>query len=230
MRVPAKNPQLSRGAFTLIEMLLVIAIISILMVLSVSSIHNLVNSTDLSTSAVTVVDAFNLARQRALSMNHPVEVRFYKLPPKPGSATSASSLAYRALGIYEISENGPKLIQKLVYLPNSVEFSDSASFGTLLSYTPSASADLNIGGSTLTCGYHYFQYLPDGTTNLDLSGLTERFQTRSQSVRLQPPENESLAAFLARRWGAPITITRQIAERAKGNVRAAMADLEMWIG
>ena len=69
-----------------------------------------------------------------------------------------------------------------------------------------------------------------GTTNLDVAGLTERFQTRFQSVRLQPPENEALAAFLARRWGAPITITRQIAEGANGNVRAAMADLEMWLG
>ncbi|MCX6878200.1 MAG: hypothetical protein NTW21_30970 [Verrucomicrobia bacterium] len=69
-----------------------------------------------------------------------------------------------------------------------------------------------------------------GTTNLDLTGLTERFQTRFQSVRLQPPDNERLAAFLFRRWGAPIGITRQIAEGAKGNVRAAMADLEMWMG
>jgi hypothetical protein len=69
-----------------------------------------------------------------------------------------------------------------------------------------------------------------GTTNLDLSILTERFQTRFQSVRLQPPGNEALAAFLARRWGAPISITRQVAEGAKGNVRAAMADLEMWLG
>ena len=42
-----------------------------------------------------------------------------------------------------------------------------------------------------------------GTTNLDVASLTERFQTRFQSVRLQPPENEALAAFLARRWGAP---------------------------
>jgi replication-associated recombination protein RarA len=69
-----------------------------------------------------------------------------------------------------------------------------------------------------------------GTTNLDLGSLTERFQTRFQSVRLQSPENEVLAAFLARRWGAPITITRQIAEGSKGNVRAALADLEMWMG
>ena len=49
-------------------------------------------------------------------------------------------------------------------------------------------------------------------------------------VRLQSLENEVLSAFLARRWGAPITITRQIAEGAKGNVRAAMANLEMWLG
>jgi len=61
------------------------------------------------------------------------------------------------------------------------------------------------------------------------ASLTERFHTRFQPVRLQPQENESYAAILAGRWGAPITITRQIAEGAKGNVRAAMADLEMWM-
>jgi replication-associated recombination protein RarA len=69
-----------------------------------------------------------------------------------------------------------------------------------------------------------------GTTNLDLGSLTERFQTRFQSVRLQSPENEVLAAFLARRWAVPITITGMIAEGAQGNVRAAMGDLEMWMG
>jgi len=69
-----------------------------------------------------------------------------------------------------------------------------------------------------------------GTTNLDVGRLTERFQTRFQSVRLQPPEIEVLAVFLARQWGAPITITRQIAEGSKGNARAALGDLEMWLG
>jgi len=69
-----------------------------------------------------------------------------------------------------------------------------------------------------------------GTTNLDLGSLTERFQTRFQSVRLQAPENEVLAAFLARRWAVPIATTRMIAAGAAGNVRAAMGDLEMWLG
>ena len=45
-----------------------------------------------------------------------------------------------------------------------------------------------------------------------------------------PPDNEALAAFLASRWGAPISTTRMIATGAAGNVRAAMADLEIWFG
>ena len=69
-----------------------------------------------------------------------------------------------------------------------------------------------------------------GTTNLDPGCLTERFQTRFQSIRLQPPANEALAAFLARRWGAPIRITRKIAAGARWNVRAALGDLEVWMG
>jgi hypothetical protein len=68
------------------------------------------------------------------------------------------------------------------------------------------------------------------TTNLDLGNLTERLQTRFLPIRLQPPDNEALAAFLARRWHVPIATTRMIAAGTAGNVRAAMADLEMWLG
>ena len=64
---------------------------------------------------------------------------------------------------------------------------------------------------------------------LGIYNLTEQLQTRLP-VRLQPPENEVLAAFLARRWHVPIATTRMIAAGAAGNVRAAMADLEMWMG
>jgi hypothetical protein len=69
-----------------------------------------------------------------------------------------------------------------------------------------------------------------GTTNLELDRPTERFQPGFLPARLQPPENKVLAAFLASRWNAPIGITRKIAAGANGNIRAAMADLEMWMG
>jgi len=34
-----------------------------------------------------------------------------------------------------------------------------------------------------------------GATNLDVTSLMERFQTRYQPVSPQPPENESLAGY-----------------------------------
>jgi len=63
--------------------------------------------------------------------------------------------------------------------------------------------------------------------------LTERFRTRFQPVRLQQPDNEPLAAFPARRWGAPPAdspITRRITEGARGDAGAALEDLERWMG
>jgi hypothetical protein len=62
-----------------------------------------------------------------------------------------------------------------------------------------------------------------GTTHLDLASLTERFQTRFQSVRLQPPENEVLAAFLARRRRK----TSQSASFSKNRLASVRGDLEV---
>ena len=69
-----------------------------------------------------------------------------------------------------------------------------------------------------------------GTTNLDPESLTERFQTRFQAIRLQPPDPTSLAAFLSSRWGCPLSTSNMIAECSGGNVRAALGDLELWMG
>ena len=68
------------------------------------------------------------------------------------------------------------------------------------------------------------------TTNLDIGNLTERFQTRFLPLHLQPPESEVLAAFLGRLWHVPFATTRMIAAEAAGNVRAAMANLDMGMG
>ena len=47
-------------------------------------------------------------------------------------------------------------------------------------------------------------------------------------IAVPPAVAAETSAFAVRLFN--VTITRQIAEGAKGNVRAAMADLEMWIG
>jgi hypothetical protein len=96
-------------------------------------------------------------------------------------------------------------------------------------------AFLSLSPATLSVSLSMLDRIPAGhaflaTTNLDIGNLTERFQTQFFPVGLQPPDSEVLAAFLARRRAVPITTTRMIATGAAGNVWAAMADLEMWMG
>lgn len=68
-----------------------------------------------------------------------------------------------------------------------------------------------------------------GTSNLQIDLLTERFQTRFQSVKILPPETEELAEFLVVRWPVPRQTALQIAVGSGGCVRAALADLESWL-
>lgn len=68
-----------------------------------------------------------------------------------------------------------------------------------------------------------------GTSNLQLDLLTERFQTRFQSVRLAAPSTEETAAFLRRNWDVDEATALRIAVGSGGCVRAALADLESWM-
>jgi len=65
-----------------------------------------------------------------------------------------------------------------------------------------------------------------GTSNLDLSQLTERFQTRFQAIKLEAPASEEIRGFLMKRWDMPEQTAAMISVGCGGNVRAALADLE----
>jgi putative ATPase len=67
-----------------------------------------------------------------------------------------------------------------------------------------------------------------GTSNLDLSQLTERFQTRFQAIKLEAPASDEIRGFLMEHWEAPDQVASMIAVGCGGNVRAALADLESY--
>jgi replication-associated recombination protein RarA len=67
-----------------------------------------------------------------------------------------------------------------------------------------------------------------GTSNLELSLLTERLQTRFQSIKLTNPTTEELCELLTR-WPVPWEVATRIAVGSGGCVRAALADLETWL-
>ena len=68
-----------------------------------------------------------------------------------------------------------------------------------------------------------------GTSNLQLDLLTERFQTRFQSIKLGTPTTEEISDMLCQRWQVERQTALRIAVGSGGCVRAALADLETWL-
>ena len=65
-----------------------------------------------------------------------------------------------------------------------------------------------------------------GTSNLELSSLTERFRTRLLCHEVKAPKAEEIAALLAE--SVPSEVAHHIANLCGGNVRAAVLDAEGW--
>ena len=83
-------------AFTLVEMLVVLAIIAIVTSLAVPMITSVMRTYQLDSAGQVVVNQLNLARQTALSRGHAVEIRLYLLPDY-NTAASGTPTVYRAM-------------------------------------------------------------------------------------------------------------------------------------
>lgn len=62
------------------------------------------------------------------------------------------------------------------------------------------------------------------TSNCDLDGMTERFQTRFQPLEFENPDADSIRGLLMRFEGMDLETAEAIAVGAQGNVRAALLD------
>ena len=171
----------ARGAFTLVEMLVVMAIIAILAVLALPAVKGMLGSMDLKGAANIVTAQLDLARQTASTRNVQTDVRIYQDPnvtdPNAGGAN-----AYRIIAVViPAAASGAaadEFVSPGLALPGDIVFDQSTTYSTLLNpalFDDSAhtvtrttaveatTAPTQLQGKT----YMKLSYLPGGTAYLE---------------------------------------------------------------
>jgi len=165
-------PRTARSAFTLIEMLVVIAIIGVVSTMALTSISGVQRGTAMTTGASALLDYLTIARQTAMTLNQPIEVWFC-----PG-ATNDSLLLYKTEnGALNAVEPELKLNQWVMLSPNA-EWSSVLTEG----FSGPQRPDPKRSNSCYS-----FRFMPDGSTDLAVSAsptLTLVFRTDSGSTSL----------------------------------------------
>ena len=176
-----------RSAFSLIELVVVIAIIAIIATFTVPAATTILRGSAITQASQTLTDSISLARQMALSKNRAIEVRFYQYadPETPGEVGPPANPQWRALQLFEVLESGtPVPVGKVQTLPISVVMNPGAASANTLSSlilcdaknTPTITkgqASTNNPDLPRGIGKNYsyvaFRFQQDGSTNLSPS-------------------------------------------------------------
>lgn len=176
-----------RSAFSLVELLIVVAIIGIIAGFGVPAVTGVLRGSSLTTATSQLTDTLSLARQHAISKNRIVEVRFYRFgdPEQPGEdKTKPSTGFFRAFQYFELTETGTiNPVGKFQRIPDTIVMNSGAKLSTLLGESterlilrtdPRFNVNLNPElprGVGQNYDYVYFRFNPDGSTDLPPSGV-----------------------------------------------------------
>ena len=141
-----------KAGFTLIETLTVLAIIAVLALGTFPAVQGVLDSQKIQGASAMVRDQFQVARQIAITKNHPIQCRLYQ-----------TSNGYFA--IKSVLDGTETPVTRLVYLPAKIIITNNQNFSTLL-VTSGASASGVTSSSDTTGPYIAFRFRADGSTDL----------------------------------------------------------------
>ena len=164
-------------AFTLFELLVVIAVIGMLAMLLVPTATTLLKGTQLSQAGQLLGGQLGLARQLAIAKNRTVEVRFYRYgdPEIPGeNAGDPTTGKFRALQLFQIRDDGSaSALSKVQSVAVSVILDSGATLSPMLQTpktwaTNDAQVPIPRVGTSYDC--RAIRFFPDGSTDLTKDG------------------------------------------------------------
>ena len=186
---------IAKRAFTLLELLVVMAIMSLLIALAPPAVMNALGATSLTTAGDLVRNKLTQAQQEAIAKNAPIEVRFYYYEDRDYEGGER----VRAFQMFQLTNNPEEPIIRVsepIYLEGGIVLSSDI---TLSSFPDFGSGPGDVEGyctRATTVGsakYWAFRFLPDGSTNLPgnalwfVTALEEVDEERIQSGGENPP-------------------------------------------
>lgn len=170
-------------AFSLIELVVVIAIIAIIASFTVPAANSVLRGSSMTQASQMLTDQISLARQLALGKNRAIEVRFYQFgdPESPGETVADPNKGrYRSMQLFEVVESGVAVpIDKIQRLPSTVVMNMSAELSTLIGgpgqtpLSPTGRDPELPRGVKNSYKYVSFRFNQDGSTNLRGTDVTD---------------------------------------------------------
>ncbi len=163
-------------AFSLIELLVVLAIASILIVVTLPSLSSALSSSKLNSASQTVADSIGQARQEAVTKDRNVQVRFYNI-------TTGALQGWRALQVVRVEQtsSGSTLVPvtKVRLLPDGVIISPTPALSPLLTADSAISGTVNLPvyGNVSYAGFYF---LPSGSIENAVNSANNFLHCRSQ--------------------------------------------------
>ena len=151
-----------KTAFSLVELLVVVAIIGIMASIALPAFTSISAASGITLGGQLLGDQIILARQEATTRNRDIEVRLIDM-------TNGAWSGYTALQLWLVDETGTNKssLSKIIKFPEGTVISSNNSLSPLLTADASISASTNFGAST--CSYKGFRIRASGSPSAPIT-------------------------------------------------------------